>query len=242
MGWLDNSTNNIILDAVLTDFGRQQLAAGNFQINKFSLGDDEVNYDIVTKYGRTIGREKIEKNTPVFEALTNQNLALKYKLVSVPTPIVYMPLMRLQGSATSITSTQNASTTINVQQVVAANDSSSVLEPSLADAAFDVYYPSLFMVVGNNANAPPGQVSLDMLRTAHATVQTTSGATVAGAGDSSRTASFTVYFKSLTSTSFQTYGRIAAGNNNKYQIVTAIKIVGVNSGLVLDIPVYINQT
>jgi hypothetical protein len=82
MGWLDNSTNNIILDAVLTDYGRQKLAAANgsnsangFSIFSFALGDDEVNYNLVKKYGRTIGREKIEKNTPVFEAFTNQNLS-----------------------------------------------------------------------------------------------------------------------------------------------------------------------
>ena len=61
MGWLDNSTNNIILDAVLTDFGRQALAKnnGSFNIVKYSLGDDEINYQIIKKYGRT----KVNKNT-----------------------------------------------------------------------------------------------------------------------------------------------------------------------------------
>ena len=90
MGYLDNSTNNIILDAVLTDFGRQALARndGSFRVAKFSLGDDEVNYGIITKYGRTIGREKIEKNTPIFEAQTNANLALKYKNVSISNPFL----------------------------------------------------------------------------------------------------------------------------------------------------------
>ncbi len=64
MGFLDHSTNNIILDAVLTDIGRQFLAKndGSFSIHKFALGDDEVNYNIIQKYGRVVGREKIEKN------------------------------------------------------------------------------------------------------------------------------------------------------------------------------------
>lgn len=85
MGWLDHSTNNIILDAVLTDYGRQRLASsrGDFKVTRFSLGDDEVDYRIIKKYGRTVGKEKIEKNTPIFEALTNQNVALKCPLVSV---------------------------------------------------------------------------------------------------------------------------------------------------------------
>ena len=83
MGYLDHSTNNIIVDAVLTDIGREFLARndGSFSIVKFALGDDEVDYTMIEKFGRTVGKEKIEKNTPVFEAQTNANLALKYKAV-----------------------------------------------------------------------------------------------------------------------------------------------------------------
>ena len=66
MGFLDNTTNNIILDAVLTDVGRRILAEGrgSFSVFKFALGDDDVNYSLVSKFGRTTGKEKIEKNTP----------------------------------------------------------------------------------------------------------------------------------------------------------------------------------
>ena len=83
MGWLDNSTNNIILDAVLTDYGRQQLASANnsFNITHYALADDEVDYRMIKKYGRAVGKEKIEKNTPVFEALTNPSISLKYRLI-----------------------------------------------------------------------------------------------------------------------------------------------------------------
>ena len=49
MGFLDHSTNNIIVDAVLTDAGRLALARndGSFQIFQFALGDDEVEYEII---------------------------------------------------------------------------------------------------------------------------------------------------------------------------------------------------
>jgi hypothetical protein len=88
MGFLQGDTNNIILDAVLTDKGREFLARndGSFSIVKFAPGDDEVDYTIITKFGRTVGKEKIEKNTPIFEALTNGSLSQKYKLVSVSNP------------------------------------------------------------------------------------------------------------------------------------------------------------
>jgi hypothetical protein len=47
MGFLDNS-GDIILDAVLTDTGRMRLAKGDgsFNIVKFALADDEVNYEL----------------------------------------------------------------------------------------------------------------------------------------------------------------------------------------------------
>ena len=85
MGFLQMDTNNIILDAVLTKEGRRRLAAnnGSFQITHFSLGDDEVDYTVIKKYGRAVGREKIEKNTPVFEALTDGNLESLSRLITI---------------------------------------------------------------------------------------------------------------------------------------------------------------
>lgn len=83
MGFLQQDTNNIIVDAVLTDLGRQKLAAGTFNVIKFAAGDDEVDYGMIVRYGRTVGQEKIEKNTPVFEAITNNKLALVHPLVSL---------------------------------------------------------------------------------------------------------------------------------------------------------------
>lgn len=85
MGFLNHATNNIIVDAVLTDYGREALSRndGSFKIAKFTLSDDEVDYSIVEQYGIPLGKEKIEKNTPIFEALTNESLAVKYPLISL---------------------------------------------------------------------------------------------------------------------------------------------------------------
>jgi len=69
MGYLDHSTNNIIIDAVLTDYGRQKLAGtGNLGITQYAFADNEIDYTIIRKYGTVIGKEKIEKNTPIMEA------------------------------------------------------------------------------------------------------------------------------------------------------------------------------
>ena len=105
MGFLDHSTNNIIIDAVLTDRGRELLAKndGSFRIVRYSFGDDEVDYSIIKKFGRTIGKEKIEKNTPVFEAQTVATLALRYPLVSYSDPnLISLPTLSNTASCASV--------------------------------------------------------------------------------------------------------------------------------------------
>jgi uncharacterized protein YaaQ len=77
----------------LTKKGREYLAKNNgeFNIQRFSLGDDEVDYNIIKQYGRTIGKEKIEKNTPVMEAATDNTSPIKYPLITVSEPIIFFP-------------------------------------------------------------------------------------------------------------------------------------------------------
>lgn len=88
MGFLDHASSNIIVDAVLTDTGRKFLANndGSFRISYFTFSDDEVDYTLIKKFGLTIGKEKIEKNTPIFEAQTTANLALKYPCITAENP------------------------------------------------------------------------------------------------------------------------------------------------------------
>ena len=79
MGFLDNS-GDIILDAVLTDYGRQLLARGDgsFKITQFALGDDEINYGLydLTAAGtayydlnilQTLKINSLKKNSSFFE-------------------------------------------------------------------------------------------------------------------------------------------------------------------------------
>jgi hypothetical protein len=86
MGYLDNTS--VTVDAILTKRGRQLLAQSreSFEITKFALGDDEVDYTLYNP-SHTLGSsyygEMIE-NMPVLEAITDENYALKYKLVTLP--------------------------------------------------------------------------------------------------------------------------------------------------------------
>jgi len=97
MAFLDNS-GDIILDAVLTDAGRQRMAKGNFNIVKFALGDDEINYALYNSShpsGSAFNDLEIMQ-TPVLEAFTNNTSTMKSKLLSISrTNILYMPVLKL---------------------------------------------------------------------------------------------------------------------------------------------------
>ena len=233
MGYLDNSTNNIILDAVLTDFGRQALARndGSFRVAKFSLGDDEVNYGIITKYGRTIGREKIEKNTPIFEAFTNQNLGLKYRMISAPRPFIYLPRLTLvpttQTSVVLSTSGESVIASIKIEQQPQGGEST--IDADIIETNFDVYIPDLFLTIQNlSAVGSP-----DSNKIAKYVIRTTNGGTVP-------TLEFSLKVKPLTSTIFSTYGRVTT--DSARIITTSIKIVGRSSGSVVELPVTITSS
>ncbi len=233
MGWLDNSTNNIILDAVLTDHGRQALARndGSFRIAKFALGDDEINYGIITKYGRTVGREKIEKNTPIFEAFTNQNLGLKYRIISAPRPFIYLPRLTLvpmtQTSVSLTTSGDTISAFIKLEQQPQGGEVA--IDADLIEVNFDVYVPDLFLTIQNQAAIG----SPDSNKIAKYVIRTTNGGTVP-------TLEFTLRAKPLTSTIFTTYGRVTTTSSR--EITTSVKVVGRSSGAVVEIPVTITST
>lgn len=103
MGFLDNS-GDIILDAVLTDHGRKLLAKGDgsFQITKFALGDEEINYtqyDINHASGSAYYDISILQ-TPILEAFTDNAGSVKTKLISYSSMnLLYLPVVKLNQQA-----------------------------------------------------------------------------------------------------------------------------------------------
>lgn len=99
MAILDNS-NDILLDVVLTDAGRQRLARGDrsFRIVKFALADSEIdyrNYDLNNAGGSAYFDLNILA-TPCFQAFTNNTSCMKYKLVSYArNDLLYLPVIKV---------------------------------------------------------------------------------------------------------------------------------------------------
>lgn len=236
MGFLDHSTNNLILDAVLTDVGRQFLARndGSFSLHKFALGDDEVNYNVIAKYGRTVGKEKIEKNTPIFEALTNQQHSQKYRLVSVSNPnLLRLPTMTLTGDANvdglnnviTLGRNQQKTATATVEQTI---KNETTIDVELRDQTFIIEVPNRFMqVLRQTPENIDGQQRATYILTRSPAENSFGGSSV----------QFTLSVKSLTDALFTVYGTTA----NKAKIKVFIKVTGVQSGAVRDIAVIIDK-
>lgn len=233
MGFLQGDTNNIILDAVLTDTGRQFIARndGSFSVVKFAAGDDEIDYSIIQKYGRTVGKEKIEKNTPIFEALTNGSLAQKYRCVSVSNSnLIRLPNLTFTGEG--VNSTNNVvsigNTTVKRRTLTVFQDiqDETSIDVELRDQAFIVEVSNQFLqIVGS---APD---NIDNQQRATYILPRDAGETALGGSR----ITFTVATKAITDSQFQIYG----ATFNKSQINTYVKISGVQSGAVLEFEVQI---
>jgi len=236
MGYLDNSTNNMILDAVITDTGRNFLSKndGSFSIIKFAVGDDEVDYGIITKYGRTVGKEKIEKNTGVFEALTNAAYAQKYKCISISNPdLIRLPIFELSGEGVNSTATTiSIGNTIVRRRQVTINQSitnETSIDVELQDQAFIVELSNQFLEILGNA---PDNIDSQQ----RATYILTRDAGQNSLGGSRLT--FTLATKAISESQFQIYGAV----NNKNQISSFVKISGIQSGAVKEFEVQITKS
>jgi hypothetical protein len=98
--FLDNR-KDIILDCVLTDYGRKLLAQGDgsFNIVKFAFGDDEIDYSLFDTDPGTESalRDADIMNTPVLEAMTNNAASMKSKLLTIATKNqLFLPIMKVQ--------------------------------------------------------------------------------------------------------------------------------------------------
>lgn len=236
MGFLDHSTNNIIVDAVLTDMGRQLLARndGSFQITRFSFGDDEVDYDLIKQFGRTVGKEKVEKNTPVFEAQTNSDMGLKNRMISAANPfLTALPTLSVSVLTGATTLVRGSTPTQLDMQILQSNFNNASIDLDLRDPSFLVQYDSRFLsVVGyeNNVSMPStGQNFISTVRVRQTTTNSD--------GSNGSIATFRTAVKSFSDSYYNFYSTSANSN----QIRTFVTITGTASGALITQQVLINK-
>lgn len=229
MGFLDHSTNNIIVDAVLTDEGRKRLASnnGSFSIDMFAFGDDEIDYGLIKKYGRAVGKEKIEKNTPIFEGLTLGNLEQKYKLVGISNPyLTKLPKLTLTTTATQ---TFNSKTNIINFTIKQNLNTDVVIDKELIDKSYSVEMNDNLLYIQNITPS----ISFNKI----ATYSNLTQGIVNNTDNNGTSITITLNRKTISSTLFDIYHD--PGNANK--ITTIVKIIGDNTGSTIFVPVSIER-
>ena len=192
MGYIDNQS--ITVDAVLTKKGRELLATnGNLNITSFGLADDEIDYTLYDPNhpNGSAFYDIALRNTPVFEPLTDETQAMKYKLVTLNQGVTAIPVIsiaqdkilvsrdftgdivinpstnpayNLQAGYTAILGNKNVGTLI-VQQTNAINSISNTI-PTFAG---DINSTSAQVVVGNSFRFVPNS-SLGTTTTTNLTI------------------------------------------------------------------------
>ena len=87
------TSGTIVIDATLTERGREKMAKGEFLVSKFALGDDEINYDLFNKdlmfdseYTPAL------KTLPSLEAYSNRGANIHYgPTTHINGHILYLP-------------------------------------------------------------------------------------------------------------------------------------------------------
>ena len=168
MAFLDSST--AVIDAILTRKGRELLARndGSFQITKFSFGDDEINYQLYDATKATDQDADI-LNLPVLEPVSNENVALLYRLITLPQGS--LKIANLQISPTSGTvnygdelavavTTENGEDTQGYAATVRDTDIAVVNNTKVTPYATGV--ANFTISTGANAGGKPGQTIVDI--------------------------------------------------------------------------------
>jgi len=221
MGFLDHSTNNIIVDAVLTDRGRKALSRndGSFSIYKFALADDEVDYQVIQHYGRTVGKEKIEKNTPIMEALTLGSLGQKYRLLAASNQfLTRLPSLtiKVDGSAGVINMARAGVGVTKDVEITIENQAGISIDRDIQDNQVRVELNDLFLTIQQSTFAPDFKYSDNI-----------AVYTVASRGSGSKiVANFTLEVKQFSDTVYTNY----SVRDGTY-IRTYMTIAGINSGV-----------
>lgn len=245
MGFLNHSTNNIIIDAVLTEKGRELLSLnnGSFKIKQFSCGDDEVDYSLITKYGKNIGKEKIEKNTPIFEAITNSRLAIKYPLRSFSNvfnqfdTLTKVPVLNELADVTAVTLVSDSNNrnithkTLDFVNHIETTDSNEAVNNNLIDDILFVKVDGNLLSLENaTVDSRKNDIVTYRITTADASNKTFSN---------QRQGTFTITAKNVVNdTTYSRYGEGASPTTIK----TQIQIIGNASGASYIIPITINKS
>ena len=229
MGFLDSS-GDIIVDAVVTDLGREFLARndGTFEITRYSFGDDEIDYTQFNPNTGSLQQDLNIINTPIFEAFVNEKISLRNQLISISNPdLKFLP--NLQAGLSSITlgerNDSQVGKTLEFKQITQAGRT---VPSEIVDGSFVIQVNNDLLFVERQT-----PVSITPAGTAQYVVQRSS----LGANQGAQIV-FNVAVQSLSKTLWDTLGTGTVGSRT---ISTKVKCAGALSGLSTEISVTISE-
>ena len=229
MGLVDNS-GDVIIDAVLTDIGREFLARndGSFEVVRFSLGDDEVDYTLFVANTGSLQQDTNILNIPVFEANVNEKIALKNQLLSISNPdLRFLP--NLAAGVTALTLGERNDAQIGKTLEFTQTTKSGRTVPSeIVDGSFlvQVLNDLLFIEKQSPVNISPfGTAQYVIPRTA---ITQNQGSQI----------SFNVAVQALSTELWDTLGSGTVGSRT---ITAKVKCQGILSGLIDEVTITIDE-
>lgn len=229
MGFLDNS-GDILVDAVLTDFGREALARndGSFEIVRYSFGDDEIDYTLFNPNTGSLQQDISILNTPILEAAVNEKISLKNQLLSISNPdLTFLPSLSANVSSLVLGERSDA----QVGKTVAFNQqtlSSRTVPSEIVDGSFLVQVNNDLLFLEQQT-----PVSITPFGTAQYILPRTSIGSNQGAQ-----VSFNVAVQGLSSDIWSTLGVGTVGSRT---ITTKVRCQGALSGLSEEVTITINE-
>jgi hypothetical protein len=230
MGYQDNS-GEIFIDSVLTDLGREKLARndGSFAIVRWRAGDDEIDYRFWNELTGSDSKDRKILDTPVFEAFTNENCALKFPLVTIRNArLQYLPVMQSRPTTVTLkeqTDSVGGGASVIVSQQIAR--SQTILPAEIVDVNYSIELDNDLLFVANQV-----PVSITPFGTAKYIVPADSSVQTASGGTQ---CTFNMRVQSLTPEVFDTM--VGASVARPRTISTTVLVTGQQSGLNARIPV-----
>lgn len=230
MGFIDNG-GEIFIDAVLTDQGREKLARndGSFEIVAFRLGDDEVDYRFWNELTGSDSKDRKILDTPVFEAFTNENIALKTPLVTIRNArLQFLP--RFVSKPSSISLKEQTDSVGGGVDVIVSQDvsrSQTVLPAEIIDVNYSIEVDNDLLFVHDEI-----PVSITPFGTAKYIVPAVPGRQTSAGGTELK---FNLRVQTLTTEAFDVL--VGANVARPRTINTNIVVTGQQSGMNIKIPV-----
>lgn len=230
MGFQDNS-GEIFIDAVLTDLGREKLARndGSFAIVRWRAADDEIDYRFWNELTGSDSKDLKILDTPVFEAFTNENFALKFPLVTIRNArLQYLPVMQAKPNAVTLkeqTDSVGGGVSVIISQQI--SRSQTILPAEIVDVNYSVELDNDLLFVADNlpVSISPNGTGLYIMP-ADSGIQTAAGGTQC---------TFNLRVQTLTPEIFDIL--VGANVAKPRTINTNVVVTGQQSGMNILVPI-----